>query len=312
MKIAIVGAGLAGLAASWNLLKHHQITLFDAKGIGGGASGIAAGLVHPYAGEQAKRSPDSSEALKDTLELLNAASNALGKKVYQADGMLRLALNEQQKKDFFACAEKHPDVHWLDPCPPYPCPAIFIESAILVDCPQYLQGLYLACQAKGLHYIQQKIHTLQELSAFDLILLTTGAELLPELSHLPLSQVKGQVLRLKWPGGLIKPIHPLNSKAYLIMQENNTCLLGSTFEHTFTHPLPDPAAAKKDLLPKIAPLYPDLNEVLECRSALRASTPARKPLIQKVSPKCWIYAGLGSKGLLYHAYYAKKLAKDLQ
>ncbi len=306
MKIAIVGAGFAGLAASWHLAGRHSITLFDAKGIGGGASGIAAGLVHPYVGEQAKRSQDAGEALQDTLELLDIASNTLGKPVYQSGGMRRLALNEQQRRDFFACAQKNNDVVWQDPCGPYPFPGILIETALQVDCPLYLQGLFLACQAKGLEFINRKIETIAELDSFDKILLTTGAEklLCPQL---PISQVKGQVLKLKWPKSLIKPTLPVNSKAYLIMQENDTCLLGSTFEHTFACPSPDMERAKGDLLPKISPIYPELNEVIECRAALRASTPTRKPLISQISEKCWVFAGLGSKGLLYHAFYAKKL-----
>lgn len=305
MKIAIVGAGFAGLATAWHLRTHH-ITLYDAIGIGGGASGIAAGLVHPYAGESAKRTPDADAGMKETLALLEIASNALGQPVYKREGMWRLALNEQQKKDFFTCSQNHDDVRWQDPCPLYPYPGIFISSALQVDCPQYLQGLFLACQAQ---FIKQKIENLSELEKFDRIVITTGAEklLCPQL---PISQVKGQVLKLKWPKSLIKPNLPINSKAYLIMQEEDTCLLGSTFEHTFTSPLPDIETAKRDLLPKIAPLHPELTEVIECRAALRASTPARKPLIRQIAPKCWVYAGLGSKGLLYHALYAKTLVQS--
>lgn len=306
MNIAIVGAGFAGLATAWQLVQSHRVTLFDAVGIGGGASGIAAGLVHPYVGEQAKRSADADEALSDTLELLNIASAALGSPVYEASGMVRLALNGQQRADFFACALKYPDVQWLDPCPPYAYPGIFIASALQVDCPGYLKGLFMACQGLGLEFVVQKIENLRALDAFDLIILTTGADklLCPQL---PISQVKGQVLKLKWPKEVVKPPFPVNSKAYLIMQENDTCLLGSTFEHTFSSPLPDMEMAKADLLPKIAPVYPELKEVIECRAALRASTPTRKPLLSLVAPKCWVYAGLGSKGLLYHAFYAKRL-----
>ena len=40
-KIAIVGAGFAGLAAAYFLSQKNHVTLFDKKGIGAGASGIA-------------------------------------------------------------------------------------------------------------------------------------------------------------------------------------------------------------------------------------------------------------------------------
>ncbi|HRD55095.1 MAG TPA: FAD-dependent oxidoreductase, partial [Parachlamydiaceae bacterium] len=50
MKIAIIGAGFAGLATAWHLLQHQdkiplEVTIFDSSGFGGGASGIAAGLL---------------------------------------------------------------------------------------------------------------------------------------------------------------------------------------------------------------------------------------------------------------------------
>lgn len=312
-KIAIIGAGFAGLATAWYLLeqKRHAITLFDAKGVGGGASGIAAGLMHPYAGKEAKLTQDALLAMRETAELLEIASETLGEAVYQANGMLRLAHDEEQRSDFFTCASRFSDVEWQEPFAPYPFPGIFIQNAITVDCPLYLKGLFRACQARGLEFRQQKIHTLREVEEYDLAIFATGAETFPELSHIPISQVKGQILTLKWDEKLPKPAMPLNSKAYLIMQNGGRCLVGSTFEHTFTSPLPDLAYAKQDLLPKIAPLYPELNEVLECRAGLRASTPSRKPHIRQAGPKCWFYAGLGSKGLLYHAHFAKILNKQL-
>lgn len=51
MNIAIIGAGFSGLALAYFLLQSSaHVTLFDAVGIGGGASGIATGLLHPYPG----------------------------------------------------------------------------------------------------------------------------------------------------------------------------------------------------------------------------------------------------------------------
>ena len=42
MKIAVIGAGLSGLSLACQLIDSGQcaVTLFDCKGIGGGASGI--------------------------------------------------------------------------------------------------------------------------------------------------------------------------------------------------------------------------------------------------------------------------------
>lgn len=51
-RYAIVGGGFAGVATAWHLLAHASspvsVHLFDGAGIAGGASGAAAGLLHPY------------------------------------------------------------------------------------------------------------------------------------------------------------------------------------------------------------------------------------------------------------------------
>ncbi|PPR80403.1 hypothetical protein GOBAR_AA40309 [Gossypium barbadense] len=54
MLYAVLGAGFAGLSVAWHLLKESpkdlnlHIDLYDEMGIGGGASGVSGGLLHPY------------------------------------------------------------------------------------------------------------------------------------------------------------------------------------------------------------------------------------------------------------------------
>ena len=67
MKVAVIGAGFCGLAVVWNLLNqlfqpNLEVTLFDKTAIGSGASGVAAGLLHPYAGAHAKLNWRGKEA----------------------------------------------------------------------------------------------------------------------------------------------------------------------------------------------------------------------------------------------------------
>ena len=51
-RYAVIGGGFAGIATAWHLLAHADapvsVHLFDGAGIAGGASGAAAGLLHPY------------------------------------------------------------------------------------------------------------------------------------------------------------------------------------------------------------------------------------------------------------------------
>src|SRR5579864_6815899 len=89
MKIAIIGAGLSGLSLAWHLIDSASVTLFDHKGIGGGASGIAAGLMHPYPGQQGLRSFLATEGLLATKRLLAVAQKKSALPLALENGIIR-------------------------------------------------------------------------------------------------------------------------------------------------------------------------------------------------------------------------------
>ena len=91
-RIAIVGAGFAGVATAYHVFRRvadaHaeatadgktiqpvRVTLIDEKGVAGGASGVAAGLLHPYT-PRGKIIWRGVEGVAATLELVRAAENA--------------------------------------------------------------------------------------------------------------------------------------------------------------------------------------------------------------------------------------------
>lgn len=323
MRIAIIGAGFSGLALAWHLNKHEDfdISIFDSKGIGGGASGIAAGLLHPYTGLHAKLNWQGLEGYSAALELLDEASTVNGAPVYERSGLLRIALNDQSKQDYAVCALKYKDVDWLSaeacqkiiPGLAYH-PGIYIRSALTVNCRLYLNCLLKACKKTVFH--QKTIGNLDQLKGYDKIVVAGGAESLniPELKHLPLKPVKGQILELAWPDRLPVLSIPLNAMAYMIMNPcGSTCLVGATFERGVSDPAPDPDFAIAELLPKAIAMIPALHNssVVSCRSGIRCVGPEHKPLVQYVRDNIWVLTGMGSKGLLYHALYAKQLAYQL-
>ncbi|MGA8163938.1 MAG: FAD-dependent oxidoreductase [Waddliaceae bacterium] len=324
IRIAIVGGGFSGLASAWNLLRYQEagasleIVLFDPADIGDNASGVAAGLLHPYPGPRAKLAPKGIEGQTAAIKLMEIASNALGIPVAEKTGQLRPALTTRQKEDFLRCASMHDDVHWHDDVPYRHIrgPGIFIESSYLVRTEHYLSGLWKACQDQGVRWEKQEVASLAELEEFDLKVIAAGYAVttFPELSFLPVKPVKGQILEIEWPSRLSPLPFPVNSGVYLVRQPDpSRCIVGATFEHSFSGAAPDLSAARRLLQKKMAALLPALADadIVDCRAGIRAYTPDHLPLIKKIGDKTWVFTGLGSKGLLYHALYAQTLARQV-
>ncbi len=66
-------------------------------------------------------------------------------------------------------------------------------------------------------------------------------------------------------------------------------------------------------MPHVKALIPALANapILNCQAGIRAFTKDRRPKAIPVSSKTWVFTGLGSKGLLYHALLAKEFASTL-
>lgn len=325
MQIAVLGAGFCGLAVTWHLLQKgvKEITLFDPLGIGKGASGVAAGLLHPYAGSQAKKNLRADEGLKATHQLLEVARKTLDLPIILSKGLIRLAVSDEQKKDFALVASQYPDVHWLDAAQcseklghNQPHPGILIDSAVAIDCERYLHGLWTACAAKGVQFEKKAVPSLEELEDFDQIIVTMGAaaKALPELSSIQVTPIKGQVIELNWPQSLPPLNLPISSQAYVLMQaEGKRCIAGATFERHFDGEGPDLLSALKEIMPKLQAFLPEITSsmVVGCRAGVRASAPKHQPLVAKIDKKSWLLTGMGSKGLLYHALYADELTSQI-
>lgn len=324
MHVAIIGTGFSGLSTAWHLtqLGITNITLLDSNDIGTGASGIAAGLLYKFTGLRAKPSWNFDQGYAATLRLLNVAQEFVSEPLIRFTGLIRPAAHTEQEKDFALCAKKHPEEVMLMSPQEYPNSfgnvpthsGLFIRSAAIIECPKYLQGLWLACKKRGVKFEQRNVASLDEVKHFDRVVIAAGGATtsLPELKHLPITPVKGQLLELEWPEGISPCEYPINSLAYLLMQPNHkTCIVGATFERHFPHANPDLQLACQLILPKIQPFFPMLESknVIICRSAIRASTDDHKPILLQFSEKCWVLTGMGSKGLLYHALYGEELAR---
>ncbi|KAJ4816389.1 FAD-dependent oxidoreductase-like protein [Rhynchospora pubera] len=173
-RYAILGAGFAGLSVAWHLLKHTQkgshvcVDIFDETGIGGGASGVAGGLLHPYS-PKAKLLWKGAEFWKECLELLAVAEQANNaQRIKETDcvdggivlrrGILRPATSQKNVEILIenasSCLEScilqtldEKAAQFLIPglCAPFDL-AIYMPGAVSIQPKRYLQALFSACQ----------------------------------------------------------------------------------------------------------------------------------------------------------------------
>lgn len=326
-RVAVVGGGFAGLALSWYLLNDFarvEVTLFDPNGYGGEASKISAGILQKYGGLHAKLNRYAEQGNEHTLELISIASKTLNQNIIQSKGLLRVALNDIQVEAFQKCSNTYSDVDWLnvDDCkklhPFLPdAPGIWIHSGLTIDVEAYLRGLFHACKVKGLKLIQKRVTPEEDLTDFQAVIFAIGAltASFKFFERFQIHPLKGQLIEIRWP----KPIPPLPfsllSQIYICMSKDKLkAIVGATYEHSYASMFPEPKRAIEELLPKAIALYPPLakENCLEVKAGLRASTPSHLPLIEHVEKNIWLYAGLGSRGLLYHGFFAKELVKKIK
>ncbi len=306
MKVAIIGAGLAGLAVAWHLQdRKAEVSLFGP--LGGGASGVSTGLLHPFPGKMALPSWKAKEGMQATFKLIDAAEKSLGKLVANRSGIFRFALQSIQREKFCLRPE------WREKSPIAAAenlPGLWISEGTTVYSRLYLEGLFQACLAKGVHFNETKIKSLKTLSQFDRVVLAAGHETLRFLD-LPLEPVKGQALLCRYKEPL--PLSLIGNGHITPTEDPQLCQVGSTYEHNFTDVLPHKKVIP-ELLAKVTVFYPPAKdfEVVEVRAGIRLGKKGiSKPYVAQVDPRTWVFTGLGSRGLLYHAFLGKSIASSL-
>ncbi|KAL0315335.1 UNVERIFIED_CONTAM: hypothetical protein Sradi_5411700 [Sesamum radiatum] len=220
LRYAVLGAGFAGLSVAWNLLQHGSreshlsVDIYDEVGIGGGASGVAGGLLHPYS-PKVKLLWRGAECWNETLNLLHIAEGALLKLVNKGKcetlqnnespivrrrGILRPVVNLKNMNIMTENAQNciancriepiHEDAAQnLVPNLSVPLNlAFFMPEALNINAQSYLKGLYLACQNlandmstlghvhRELHFYQKSVQSLLDLAGdYDAVIICFGA-----------------------------------------------------------------------------------------------------------------------------------------
>ncbi|MBS0629224.1 MAG: FAD-binding oxidoreductase [Verrucomicrobia bacterium] len=305
-KIAIIGAGFAGLATAYFLLKEGNVsvTIFEADRIGGGASGVCSGLLHPYPGLSARRSFKAEEALAVTKQLIRIAEEHTPKVVATQTGILRKSMNLDQRERLLQHCSHWGDVEQIEH------DLFVIHSGITVLSENYLEGLSAALIKRGAEIIFQKVSSLNELESYDHIVVAAGYGVreFPECQQLKIKFLKGQSLKLEGKPPVEKS---LISQGYIAHIGSSSCFeLGSTYEKEFIDERPQIDLARELLKEKLA--FCSGAKIVQCKAGVRVAAQGHYvPLIEKIAPNAHVFTGLGSRGLLYHGLYGKALSNKI-
>ncbi|KAJ7979646.1 FAD-dependent oxidoreductase family protein [Quillaja saponaria] len=343
IRYAVLGAGFAGLSVVWHLLKHSPkelhlgIDIYDEVGIGGGASGISGGLLHPYS-PKAKLLWRGADCWRESIKLLRISEAAAGSKEWEKEigessenaerlivrkrGILRLATNmknlitlNENVRNCLASLKKH-------------------SSLACKNLAEEFTASGFGRKELSLH--KKSVNKLLEFEGeYDAVIVCLGAKvnMLPEISgRLPLRTCRGVIAHLELPDdtGEGYPNHgpSILSEAWLAVQGPYNLHLGSTWEWKSKNSLSKVSAdeasnALLELLPKASTIYPAIKDWVftGARAGLRAMPPLTSygslPLLGCIDDviggtrtcKYWVFGGLGSRGLLYHGWLGKLMAQ---
>ncbi|XP_052157874.1 uncharacterized protein LOC127775636 [Oryza glaberrima] len=247
LRYAVLGAGFAGLSVAWHLLKHSpkgsrvRVDIYDESGIGGGASGVSGGLLHPYS-PKVKLLWKGAEFWKECMDLLRCAEQANGaagadgasqdETLIWRRGIIRPPTSEKTadillenaQSSLQSCSLQVLDSDEAQCLIPGLCVplnfAVYMPLALNINPKKYLQALFFACQnmsdeaslssseQKECKLYNEHVNDLQQLAGdYDSVIICLGARAssLPELTNkLPLRTCRGVIAEFQLPSDTIE------------------------------------------------------------------------------------------------------------
>lgn len=313
MRVAVIGAGLAGLSVTYHLQSLGAfVTLFDVCGIGAGASGVASGLVHPYVGEQVRRSLMANESMLALDELLHIAEKYSQHPFVVRTGIERIAQTPEQHNQLLGYCDSEDDVKHLHG------DHFLITSGLTIHTETYLKALWQASFALGAQFEKRKVDDPLSLKGFDAVVIAAGAGSLQftSLKKARLGATRGQLLLCSAEDPALKLPRSLVGKGYIassMSPVDSLVTVGSTYERGRIDDIPDRAYAEAHILPMAQKLAPHLTlKTAKVRAGVRLTPRGHYlPLAGRLEGPLWVMTGFGSRGLLYHALWGKTLARAI-
>ncbi|MGI9556361.1 MAG: glycine oxidase ThiO, partial [Solirubrobacterales bacterium] len=316
--VAVVGAGIVGLACAWRLAERGvSVTVVDRGVPGAGASSVAAGMLAPVG--EASWGEERLLALNlESARLFGAFAGELeaaaGLPVpYRACGALHVAADRDEAEEL----RRHLELHrarglestWLTPSEcrelepglaPGAGPGLLAVEEAEIDPRMLLAALVAACGRSGVEVISgAEVVELRVGNAVEGLLLADGRELgcpsvvaatgawsgsgewLPPDARPPVRPVKGEAVRLR--GSAEEPVigHIVAAeRIYLVPRADGELVVGATVEER-GFDVSVTASGVHELLREAYRIVPDTAELefVEARAGLRPGTPDNAPVI---------------------------------
>jgi glycine oxidase len=315
--VAIIGAGIIGLSIARRAAREGMtVAVHDRDGVGGGASNVAAGMLAPVT-EAEFGNPELLELGLAAAERWPAFAAELGVELRTA-GTLLVARDRDEAE---ALEREHAfrerlglRVERL-----LPSAARRLEPALA---PTIRLGLHVpddhavdpravvAALAGGVDVVRREITSTDELDA-ETVVVAAGAWS-GQLADVPVRPVKGQILRLRDPGGpgLLDRVLRFEG-GYLVPRGDGRYVLGATveergFDTTVT------AGGMYELLREASELVPGISELVveEVAAGLRPGTPGNVPLVRR-DGRTIIATGHYRNGILLAPLTAEQVVAEL-
>jgi glycine/D-amino acid oxidase-like deaminating enzyme len=198
-------------------------------------------------------------------------------------GVLRVAVNEQQRRDWPLAAG--PLAQWRES-------GLFIPSGVTVYMRRYLEGL-LALSGAELRKGELE-------GEFDAVIFATGIGMIEK--GFPIQPVRGRAVFAEWKGDL--PFALVSNGHVTPTEWEGVIGIGSTYHEE----------SLDSLFNRVSLFFPEVREakIVEVKEAFRAAQMGQyRPIVKRLGPKEWGFGALGSRGLLYHALLGKELADEV-
>ncbi|QGN46835.1 glycine oxidase ThiO [Micromonospora sp. WMMD558] len=313
-EVAVVGAGPVGLAIAWRCAARGLRVVVHDPAPGSGAAYVAAGMLAPvaeaYFGEHELTALLTASAARwpaFAAELADASGADLG---YRADGTLLVGLTAddlaearrlwayQQALGLPVAALRPSALREREPAlAPRVRGGALAATDHQVDPRRLVPALRTAAERAGVTLVAGAVRSLSDVAA-DVTVVAAGCGA-AALTGLPVRPVKGQVLRLRAPGGAAPGFrHVIRGYAdgehvYLVPRVDGEVVVGATVEERTDTTVS--AGAVLRLLRAAVDLVPELSEydLVETLAGLRPGTPDNAPILGPLPGRPDVLAATG-------------------